>query len=96
MWVTSFGNGMKMGLMNPNGITEFSEEEFSVYPNPVSINVFVILSEAKNLILMNSLGQELKTQKLEIGKNEINVSDLANGIYFLKIGNTAKKMVVNR
>ncbi len=55
-----------------------------------------MLSEAKNLILTNALGQEIKNQKLQAGKNEINISNLPNGIYSLKIGNTAKKIVVNK
>jgi len=96
MWVSSFGNGMKMGLINVIGVPEFSEEEFSVYPNPASSFVTVIASEAKQSQLFNAYGQEIRNQKLIAGKNEINVSDLSNGIYFLKIGNTAKKIVVSK
>jgi len=50
----------------------------------------------RNLQLFSILGEKVGNCELEVGKNEINVSDLANGIYFLRIGNTAKKIVVNR
>ncbi|MBI4929976.1 MAG: T9SS type A sorting domain-containing protein [Bacteroidetes bacterium] len=97
IWVSSFGNGMKTGTLGGNGVAEFqNEDEVSVYPNPASTNVFVILSEAKNLQLFNTLGEKVGSQQLAVGKNSIDVSKLQNGIYFLKIGNSVKRIVVNK
>lgn len=101
IWITSFGNGMKMGLMNPNNIVEFSEEEFSVYPNPASSSIFVIASSdligtKQSLEVYNSLGEKIGSWKLSAGKNEINVSNMPSGIYFAKIGNVVKKIVVSK
>ena len=68
------------------GIAENNlEHNFSVYPNPASDNLFVIMSEAKNLILYNSLGEEVSNWNLSAGTNEINISDLSSGIYFLEL-----------
>jgi hypothetical protein len=111
MWVSSFGNGMKMGLMNPNGVAEFSkEDEISVYPNPASSFINVIASSDALIgtkpvrsdhpggqsLLFNAYGQEVKNVQLQTGINKIDVSNLPNGVYFLKTGNTTKKIVVSR
>lgn len=110
MWVTSFGNGMKMGTLSATGIPEFSDEEFSVYPNPASSSINVIASPdaliGKKPVrpghpggqsqLFNAYGQVVGNYDLVGGTSTIEVSNLRNGIYFLKIGNTAKKIVVNK
>lgn len=101
MWVTSFGNGMKMGMMTANGVSEFSEEEFSVYPNPASsiVNITVspgVLIGTKQYHLFNAYGQTIGNFEIVNGVNQIDVSNLTNGIYFLKIGNTAKKIVIQK
>jgi len=107
MWVSSFGNGMKMGALTPNSIVDFtSENNWNVYPNPASSIVIVTASpdalispdsyREQQFQLFNAYGQEVKIQNLVIGKNEINISNLPSGIYFLKIGNTAKKILISR
>jgi hypothetical protein len=102
MWVTSFGNGMKMGTMGTIGVVDFtSEAGFSVYPNPASLFVTVIASPdaligAKHSHLFNAYGQKVGSKVLEAGPNKIDVSGLPSGIYFLKVGNETKKIVVNR
>ena len=104
MWVSSFGNGMKMGLLNANGVAEFSQEEFSLYPNPTSGLANVSISQSadlkiKNIELYNIYGEKLSSMNFQIGSTsnfQIDLSSQPNGIYFLKIGNTAKKIIVNR
>jgi len=101
------GSGYDIGcyeFLQPNSNSEITslENSVSVYPNPASSSVFVILSPSASLginstkqsQLFNAYGQEIKNQKLVIGKNKINVSDLATGIYFLKIGSVSKKIIV--
>ncbi len=100
MWVSSFGNGMKMGTLGGNGVAEFSlEDQISVYPNPASSTVSVIASPdfigTKQSDLFNVYGEDVKNQKLVSGINGIDVSDLPNGIYFLKAGNVTKKIMIN-
>ena len=104
MWVSSFGNGMKMGLLNANGVAEFFQEEFSLYPNPTSGLANVSISQSadlkiKNIELYNIYGEKLSSMNFQIGSTsnfQIDLSSQPNGIYFLKIGNTAKKIIVNR
>ena len=63
------------------------ENSFVLYPKPASDYISVISNEAGNLLIYNSLGQEMTTEKLFAGKNIVNVSDFPNGIYFCKIRN---------
>jgi hypothetical protein len=70
--------------------------EIKFYPNPVSeklkIESSVILNA--NINLFNSMGVWLKELKLNEGKAEMDLSHLANGIYFLQVLEGGK-LVVN-
>jgi len=75
-------------LDNVNGVREITKENhFVVYPNPTTENISVATSHTfpfQNSIvtIQNTLGETVK--KLSFTKN-INVSDLAEGCYFLQI-----------
>ncbi len=78
-----------------------SSDGISISPNPASSTVSVIASadaliSTKQSHIINAFGQEVKMQNLATGRNEINVSDLSNGIYFLRIGTFAKKIVIQK
>jgi hypothetical protein len=65
-------------------------EPFEVYPNPSS-TVINIKTEGKGKReLYNSVGQLL----FFTGKNEINVSRYSKGIYYIKIGNMVRKVII--
>ncbi|MDR3340148.1 MAG: T9SS type A sorting domain-containing protein [Candidatus Symbiothrix sp.] len=69
------------------GIQTPSASAVKVYPNPTSEKLFVELPEnATNITVLNITGQTVKRVKLSsVSTGEINISDLAAGIYFLKI-----------
>lgn len=54
--------------------------QLRVYPNPVK-DILTIGGDADEIILFNITGQKMKAFK---GNNPINVSNLPNGIYFIK------------
>lgn len=64
--------------------------EWSFYPNPANERIVIKNAEGKQKILYNSVGQVLAVSS----KSEIDVSKLAKGLYFVKCGNTAKKLLV--
>jgi hypothetical protein len=70
-----------------------------LYPNPAE-DIITIESEHLSSIyyLMNSLGQTLMTGKLTTGNSSFNISELAEGIYFLKVGeeNSSGLKVIKR
>ena len=74
----------------------------SIYPNPTSGLLNVLASENSTVQLMDVTGKEvlLQTTVNAYEKQEINVSNFANGVYMMKIFNnnsvTVKKVVLNK
>jgi hypothetical protein len=66
-----------------------------IYPNPVNDVLFIENTEEKNVEIINSLGQVVLTfQKLKtFGK--LDVSDLQNGFYFVKMGIEMVRFIKN-
>jgi hypothetical protein len=69
--------------------TGFSEHKdydwlFRIYPNPSNGELFVETSVEIKIVLINSLGQILRTEKLTPGINTINLNSVTPGIYFFK------------
>jgi len=90
--------------MDPaSNINEFNcNDNVIIFPNPVSDNINLIVSSEiikipKNIEIMNTLGNKIKTGIQLKTQNTINVSSLAPGIYVLNIytssGVISKKFV---
>jgi photosystem II stability/assembly factor-like uncharacterized protein len=99
VWVTSFGNGMKVGLINnPAGVADFSNPTFNIYPNPANQYVQVQLNIQENtwaeLIDMN--GKKIASYFIQPGNNTLDISVLDNGVYNLGINGVYKKILVVR
>lgn len=66
--------------------TETINSSSLIYPNPFTQYITVNTSTAKSSLFMYDLqGKEVYTKILQVGKNNINLSFLANGIYLVKI-----------
>ena len=86
------------------GTDDYAKAGISVYPNPVQNNVFNIqVASAQNtdVVVFNSLGQQVACNVSAISGTTINVqpqSQLATGIYIVKITNNGvtetKKVIV--
>ena len=88
IWVTSFGNGMKVGLLNANSIVNFSNENnFSIYPNPTNGVLNINMTSNDGIVAVyNLLGKEVVAAKaISYGHNTINVENLSEGTYFVKL-----------
>ncbi|HRG37523.1 MAG TPA: T9SS type A sorting domain-containing protein, partial [Bacteroidia bacterium] len=93
MWVSSFGNGMKMGSLIPTGIVTFENEKAEVYPNPSKGSIHLKNDAAREVEIYNMLGNRLATLKLEKGDNELDVSFLKPGMYLLNWENKNAKII---
>ncbi len=81
---------------------QFLATSFNVYPNPAK--GFVNVSNTTDILINNAEivdmnGRVVKTQKVaNVTETQINTSDLANGVYMMKIstdrGNLTKKLVI--
>ena len=65
----------------------------SVYPNPNNGDFTIETEQETNISITNTLGEIILTQKLQQGKNEINVSNQPSGIYFIKNNNRTFKII---
>lgn len=70
--------------------------QLKFYPNPTN-GKFIIDSESQTQILItNFLGQLVCIKKIEAGKNEIDLTDLNKGIYFVRSGDATFKLVIQK
>ena len=77
------------GLANVNSVNNFS-----IYPNPAAS--FININTDNTMIgstykVYNQLGKVVLSGNVNQSKQQIDISNLANGIYFLEIGNGEKK-----
>jgi hypothetical protein len=79
-----------LGIANQNAI------KMKVYPNPVSETVFVEAEQSiENIEITDNSGRILISRTYSERKASLNISELANGIYFLKL-TTAKGTAVRK
>ena len=72
---------------------KLSGTSLQVYPNPTS-GLFKIKTTAVEVAtLYDYSGKLLKTQKLSAGENTMDISNLQNGIYLIKVGNDTSKII---
>jgi PKD repeat protein len=91
----------------PDGIEEWDEQNYkiSVFPNPASTKITVWMNNSKpnnaGVEILDVTGRLILQQKLE-NKNEMDVSSLSNGVYFVRISGDAtgsgklEKLVISR
>ena len=76
---------------NSNSVT------FNIYPNPVKNNLCIVCNSVNaEFIITDVLGEEIKNIIIHNTKTEVDLSDLKNGIYFIKElkENVSKKIIV--
>ena len=78
-------------------IEDFEQSAVAISPNPTSDILNITSVEKANYRLLNTKGQVLKKGTLTVGKNKIDISSFAKGLYLLKIktskGRFTKKVV---
>ena len=75
-----------------------SNNTFEFYPNPATNFITIELQDDINvseLAIFSSNGKLVHSQVITSQKTDIHIGKLSAGIYFIKIGNTIKKLVLN-
>jgi hypothetical protein len=97
-------NGPRSGLLTSQGGISLGNSEFdnnftfSLNPNPTSGN-FVINSPnvlVDKIQIINNLGQIITTKFLSQNNSSVEISDLASGIYFVKLYNNERILKTER
>ena len=103
MWFGTFKGISKFSGFTVN-ILKKQHEDLQVFPNPssntITINYPDFSSKSKTISIKNILGQEVYLEKTDFFKQKtINLSELKNGIYFLRLtidNKTLVKKIVKR
>jgi hypothetical protein len=68
----------------------------SLFPNPVREKLLVQSSVSANAFLINESGQRLQALRLVVGINEVPLSKLKPGVYFIRLNDEIQKFNVIR
>ena len=78
-----------------NGVNEPKQVDFKIFPNPASDLVNIQTKKSGyHVELYDINGKFLKAYNMDNNKLAISISDLSTGIYFVKIGNSIRKLKV--
>lgn len=70
----------------------------NIYPNPASSNVTIATNNAKNISIINTIGETVKSINNPSNIENISLINLANGVYFIQVKNEketiTKKLVI--
>ena len=90
--VTTVSTGVAEKHISNRGLFALTS---NVVKNAVVVNASTTLGKARIVDLSGRVVKDL-TSGLRKGRNVIDVSDLANGIYFLRAGNHASKFIIRK
>lgn len=80
----------------PQGINDVNAANVKLYPNPTTGNLYIEVEGLQKVEVIDAVGRVVMSQN---NGNVINMSNLANGIYTVRVmanGNTAVKKVVKK
>ena len=95
-----FGSGRidalaAVNAVGDDGVEEIDNEEVVIYPNPV--NDIVMIETHGRASLQNVIIYDVNGRKvLSTSESQIDISNLPNGIYFIKLGEKISKLVIER
>ncbi len=82
IWVSSFGNGMRMGSAATIGTAEVAPENMlAVFPNPTTDRVTVQAQTAGEMRLYDALGILQRRQSVQKGDVQVDLTGLPTGLY---------------
>ncbi len=80
------------------GVEELAfNNDYKFYPNPAQNNIIIQLQKSIDLIsIIDVTGKTvLAVSNLNEGVNQLDISDLKSGLYFIKVNNTVQRFIKN-
>lgn len=71
-------------------VYEFETEELEVYPNPTCD--YINIKSEREVTLLDGFGRVL----ISSNNSKIDMSNFTNGLYYVKVGNTTKTIILNK
>lgn len=72
-----------------------SKKEISIYPNPTHGPLSIDSEKNSEVKVYSTDGRMLKIVQVQKGSNEINISELPKGVYFIKTATESAKVIKN-
>lgn len=77
------------------GVNDIESYMFSIHPNPVTGGSFTInATEIANYNIIDFTGKLIQTGALELGENQIQLQSYSPGVYFIRIGEGVRKLII--
>jgi hypothetical protein len=71
--------------------------EHRIFPNPATDYVVIDgINEGEIVLIFNVNGQLMKRFYQNVSSQQIDITDLASGTYFVKIGTKVKKLIISK
>ncbi len=72
-------------INSQNAVANIKNSEIFIYPNPATdfLNIKITELVEQEIVIVNTLGQKIKTAQLRSGINPIYIEHLSTGIYFI-------------
>jgi hypothetical protein len=87
-------NIRKIYFSNSNSLYDIaSQKNINLYPNPSSGRISISNIKSKTLISIYNMKGELVMSEIIYHDKSINISNLSNGLYIVKVGNKEFKLV---
>ena len=81
-------------LNNPTSVSEIVSDGFMIYPNPTDGNITVSSANGTEYRITNLMSQTLKKGQINGESQQVDVSALSKGLYFITIGKTTQKLII--
>jgi len=78
--------------LNQSGLAK--QNSLSVFPNPNAGNFTIHLTTSSEIMIYNLLGEVIVKDQLSEGAHNINISNVANGIYFVKAIENGRSQII--
>lgn len=69
---------------NSLSVDELPNEKIELFPNPVETTFYILTNEQSIYILYDIMGKIIIEGQLQVGKNQIDISNLPKGLYLIK------------
>lgn len=76
-------------------LADVNQQRFSVFPNPASDKIYISTNSEgrKRFIIYDMLGKMIMSENCSLTKEDIDISSLSNGVYYVKLENQIFKFV---
>ncbi|MFZ4785688.1 MAG: T9SS type A sorting domain-containing protein, partial [Flavobacteriales bacterium] len=95
---TAFGCTGTSDVFMYVGVEETTNAVFNLYPNPASNSVNIIANDAlgQMISITDASGRLIRTEKINTSNVTMDVSDLSDGLYFVRIGAEQRLLAVKK